>query len=662
MQSPVLLRRGLHRPSSSENVHRLHSSGVPGATTSVPTIISNSQSVTTNVLRKAARDSLISPRRHRRSGVPSARRPEDRRLLLSPNTGITAHLVAIACYLAVALVLWGHVWFGGGPAHSITCNCGDTVQQVWWFEWLPWALTHGHDPLLTNAMWSRLGGVNVLSNTSWLAPAAVLSPITLLFGPVASFNVANLLAPVLSGWAAFALAGRFSRLAGARITAGGLYAFSPFVLRNTVLGHVGLTLTAYLPLVLLLGLRLLGRETRPVRTGLLLGTLTIVEFFISLEVLAITAVTGGLCALGLMVCRPRIVAQARRQLLVAALAGATLATAALAYPVWFYLEGPRHVAGPLGPVMSSSASGIISTGPNVFNAHTELTAVGYLGPQGPNVDYLGVGLLIAIAASFPVWWRRRACTIVAGVGVLTWVLEFIPARWWAQLPLLSSIIVRRFALPVSLCAGLLIAASIDGWWSAAGRRWPGAILAMRRRGIRLAILVCTVVAFIPLIDTYSVPFRVTTSAVPAWFQHDAGSLPVGTAVLTIPFTYYTASSPMGWQSETDDDFDLIGGWAFVPGHNGVNDELMSAPAGPVAALQVLSTNPHGLTVAEQDTIRSALIRWRPLVVVVIPQDAKQGTVGAVTDTLGFSPIWSDGAWTWNLNRSTQLGVNNALEP
>ena len=212
--------------------------------------------MTTDLVREAANDSPISPRTDL---APEARQPDGRRLPPSPRTPISLHLLAVGTYLAVALVLWAHVWFGGSPAHAITCNCGDTVQQVWWFEWLPWAVAHGHSPFLTNAMWSRLGGVNVLSNTSWLAPAAVLSPVTLLFGPVASFNVANVLAPVLSGWAAFALAGRFSRLVGARIIAGGLYAFSPFVLRNTVLGHLDLTLTAYLPLLLLLGLRLLSR-------------------------------------------------------------------------------------------------------------------------------------------------------------------------------------------------------------------------------------------------------------------------------------------------------------------------------------------------------------------------------------------------------------------
>ncbi len=611
-----------------------------------------SQTVTTDLVREAAHDSAICPRTDRAS---EARQPDDQRLPPSPRTPASLHLLAIATYLALALVFWAHVWFGGSPAHAITCNCGDTVQQVWWLEWLPWAVTHGHSPFLTNAMWSRLGGVNVLSNTSWLAPAAVLSPVTLLFGPVASFNVANLLAPVLSGWAAFALAGRFSRLAGARIIAGGLYAFSPFVLRNTVLGHLDLTLTAYLPLLLLLGLRLLSREARPVRTGLLLGALTILEFFTSLEVLAIAAVTGGLCALGAMACRPRVVMAARRQLLVAASVGATLTAAALAYPVWFYLEGPRHIAGPFWPVASASASGIISAGPNVFSSYASLRAVGYLGPQGPNVDYLGVGLLVAIVASSPLWWRRPSCVVIAGVGISTWFLEFVPAWLWARLPVLSNIIVRRFALPVSLCASLLIAASIDGWWRAAGRRWPWGAQATRRRGARMLILVCAVLAFIPIIDTYSVPFHITTAAVPAWFEHDAGNLPAGTAVLSIPLTYGVASSPMGWQAEVDDDFDLIGGFVFVPGGNGVNDEMMSALGGPVDALRALSTDPSGLTVAEQETIRSALIRWRPLVVVVIPEDVEPGTVAALTATLGFPPTRSNGAWVWHLTPSTTLG-------
>jgi hypothetical protein len=562
----------------------------------------------------------------------------------------------VATYLALSLILWGHVWLGGNPAHLITCNCGDTAQQVWWFEWFPWAVTHGHNPLLTNALWARFGGVNALTNTSWMAPAAVISPITWLFGPIASFNVANLLAPVLSGWAAFAFAGRISNRAAVRLVAGGLYAFSPFIIRNTVLGHLDLTLTAYLPLVLLLGLKLLSRGGRGTRIGLWLGSLTIIQFFTGLEVLALTAVTGGLFALGVLIWRPQLVVAARRQLLHAAAVGGLLSGTVLAYPLWFYFEGPRHVVGPFWRVSSSLPWSIIWAGHHIFNANGRLAAVGYLGPKGPGVDFLGVGLLLAVVASLPWWRQRRSCVIIAGVAAVSWALEFFPSRLWAKFPLLSSMELIRFALPVSLCVGLLLAASIDGWWDAVARRWPTAREEVRRRVARTGVVALVVVAFVPLAATYSVPFRVTTATVPPWFKENASRLAPGTAVLTMPFAYGLESQPMAWQAETNDDFDLIGGWVLVPGGNGVNDEMVSHLQGPVTALLSMSRQPLCETVADQKTIRAALLRWRPLVVVEIPSDAKPGTRTAMTATLGLAPTWSNGAWTWTLDRSTRLGA------
>jgi len=565
------------------------------------------------------------------------------------------HAVAIVSYLAVSLLLWSHVWLSGNPAHSITCNCGDPSQQIWWFEWLPWAVAHGHNPLLTNAMWARLGGVNALSNTSWLLPAAVLSPVTVLFGPVASFNLANLLAPVLSGWAAFALAGRITRMTGARLLAGGLYAFSPYMLRNTVIGHIGLTMTAYLPLVLLLGLRLLERNARPARIGIWLGALTILQFFTGLEVLALTFTTAFLGGLALMAWRPDAVVRARQQLTRAAVVGASLSAVVLAYPVWFFLAGPRHVVGPFWPVQSENPWQILSAGPDVFSTHTGLDTVGYLGRQGPNTDYLGFGILLAVALSIPVWRRHVACRVVAVTAVACWVLEAVPSQQWAKLPLLSGIEPIRFALPVSLCVALLLGASIDGWWAAARRKWPGERQETHRRLARTATVVLAGAALIPLLDTYSLPFTVTSATVPAWFDHQGSHLAPGTAVLTIPFAYGTESRPMAWQAESGDTFALIGGWAFIPGANGVDDQIVSPLRGPVAALRILGRHPSKLTTAQQDSIRSALERWRPLVVVLVPHGAPAGAVRALTDTLGLRPSWSDGAWVWNLRAGSRLG-------
>lgn len=576
-------------------------------------------------------------------------------LISPPKTRTRLHVVAIATYLVIALVLWSHVWITGNPAHAITCNCGDTVQQVWWFEWLPWAVTHGHNPFLTNTIWSRLGGVNVLSNTSWLVPSAVLSPVTILFGPVATFNVANLLAPVLSGWAAFALAGWITRRTVARVVTGGLYAFSPFMLHNTVLGHLDLTLTAYLPLTLLLVLRLLSRDGNPVRIGLWLGFLTILQFFIGLEVMALTVIIGVLGLIGVCIVKPRVVAAARHRLVRATVVGAALAGVVLSYPVWFYLAGPRHVVGPYWPVGSSEPWKLLYPGSSISKPEKSLEAVGYLGARGPDTVYLGVGLIIVILVSWPLLRRRRAGKVVAGAAVSCWVLEFFPAWLWEKLPLVSSIDLARFALPMSLCVGLLVALAIDEWWRAVTRwQWTSGNASRLRVG-RVGVVVLFVLAFVPLVGTYSIPFRITTATVPLWFQRDAGHLPRGTAVLTVPFAYSIASRPMGWQAELDDDFDLIGGWAFVPGGNGVSDEIMSHLGGAVDALHALSRYPSCVSTAQQQFIRAAILRWRPLVVVEIPAYAQLGALTAITDTLGLAPALIDGSWVWTFDRTTQLG-------
>jgi len=176
---------------------------------------------------------------------------------------------------------------------------------------------------------------------------------------------------------------------------------------------------------------------------------------------------------------------------------------------------------------------------------------------------------------------------------------------------------------------------------------------------RTALFVVVVAAFIPLVDTYSVPFRVTSATVPAWFERDAPHLAPGTAVLTIPFAYGVASRPMAWQAETHDDFDLIGGFAFVPGADGVHDEMMSPLGGAVGALNVLSADPGSVTIAQQETIRAAMVRWRP-VVVVVTAGAPPGAARAVTDMLGLSPTWSGGVWVWSVGRTTRLGSLVAL--
>ena len=83
--------------------------------------------------------------------------------------------------------------------------------------------------------------------------------------------------------------------------------------------------------------------------------------------------------------------------------------------------------------------------------------------------------------------------------------------------------------------------------------------------------------------------------------------------------------------------------------------MVSALPPPVAALHTLSNHPLHLTTSDQESIRAAVSRWRPLVLVVIPAYARPETVVAITDTLGLRPTRVDGAWVWDLRHKTRLG-------
>ncbi|HEV3132733.1 MAG TPA: hypothetical protein VGY51_12295, partial [Acidimicrobiales bacterium] len=112
-------------------------------------------------------------------------------------------LYAAAGYLFVSLIVWWHVWTGN-PTTVTTCGCGDSSLFTWFLEWPAYALSHGHNPLYSTALFHPTG-VNLLSNTAEVGIGVVLAPVTWLFGPVATLNVALTLSPVLSALAMYVL-------------------------------------------------------------------------------------------------------------------------------------------------------------------------------------------------------------------------------------------------------------------------------------------------------------------------------------------------------------------------------------------------------------------------------------------------------------------------
>ncbi|MGH9296939.1 MAG: hypothetical protein ACRDZP_03070, partial [Acidimicrobiales bacterium] len=208
---------------------------------------------------------------------------------------VTGHVAVVALLAGLAIWMMGRVWLGGHPTSTVLCQCGDPAQSVWFMAWVPWAISHGHNPLFTTRILAGQGGANLLQSTSYLLQSFVLSPVTWLFGPTASFNLAETMAPVLSGWSMYVAAGRVASRFVPRAAAAVLWAFSPFVVEAETYGHLNFSWLFFPPLVFYLLHRLLSEDRlSPLLVGTALGLLVVIQFFSGTEPLLITALAAGL--------------------------------------------------------------------------------------------------------------------------------------------------------------------------------------------------------------------------------------------------------------------------------------------------------------------------------------------------------------------------------
>ncbi len=97
---------------------------------------------------------------------------------------------------------------------------------MWFLRWVPFALAHGHDLLVTHHL-NYPDGVNLMWNTSLPLPGLLLAPVTDAWGPVLSFNLLLVLAYGLSAWCAYLAIRRFVPGHLAAAVGGLIYGFSP---------------------------------------------------------------------------------------------------------------------------------------------------------------------------------------------------------------------------------------------------------------------------------------------------------------------------------------------------------------------------------------------------------------------------------------------------
>ena len=586
--------------------------------------------------------------------------------------------LAFTIYLIVSIGVWWHVW-SGHPTTVTTCGCDDPSLSTWFLAWPAYAIAHGHNPFYSTALFHP-GGINLLSNTGMLGIGIPLAPITWIFGPVATLNVASTLGPALSAAAMFWLLRRWVQSSAAAFVGGLVFGFSPMVLDNLAVAHLNLVFLVLLPPMVACLDELLVRQRRSsLKTGVVLGLLVTAQFFLSTEILtmaAVLAVTTIVLLVAYAALHPGELAARAPYAGRGLLAALAVALVLLAYPAWFALRGPAHLSGQVWPATIPGSGGIDFT--NLWQLHylgrsaVEFFA-GYQGPALPQIEYFGLGMFIVLAAGMVVWRRDRRMWIFGAIGVITVVLALGLKSYWtpwrvlAHIPLILNVISSRFTILTSLCAATLLAIIVDRTHASVRDRvqrvgtirvGPQVAARMgpltRAAGVGAALAVAAL-AIVPMGRAMAgnIPLTTQTVTLPIWFTEVAPHLPPRQVVLTFP-PPVTGGSAMTWHAVDDLHFALATGAGpqSVPQRAGKERKGLGIITGASQLFFKLAP----VTSSNVDAVRQALAGWgvTQLVVpnpkILVPHYNRDSStawaLGLFTLALHRGPQFRGDSWVW----------------
>lgn len=561
---------------------------------------------------------------------------------LMPARGwITTAAIALV-YVGVAVIANWPAW-SQGVSHSLqTSGATDVQEEVWFLAQTPWAIIHGLNPF-GNGLLNAPVGINLMDNTSMLILGLIGTPITLLLGPLATFNILLDFAFASSAFAFYLMVRRFVSWAPAAFLGGLLYGFSPFAIAEGT-GHLFLVFNPVPPLIIVvLDRTLRTRQSSPLSGGILLGLCLIAQLYISSEMFASLVVMIAI-AVGLYVgywlsARPDF--DYRRLVRFAVVAG-LVSVLGIGYGAWMALVGPNHISGPaqspvaLAGVSEDPVGWVVPTVNQRFNAG--LAGVGdplvadraadwhvIVDSTGENGSYIGIPLLLLLVVGALVLRRRRLVQALAAMAIAALILSLgshlhldgrltpvrLPFLVLAHLPLFDSSVAARYALFFWLFAALIFAIVLESVRT----------FFARGSGVGLAplagVMSCALagMALLPLVPAW--PYSATRWSSPAWFLHAGRSLPAGSTVLVYPMASPGDSSAMIWQAEAHMDFKMPGGYAVFRSASGPGTFVPAVS--PLQTAMALCTEGRELPLTGP-AMRSLLVSWK-IGYVVVPLSA-----------------------------------------
>ncbi len=460
-------------------------------------------------------------------------------------------------YISLSIVYFHP--FSHNFEHTIFMPGGDPESFIWFIYWWPYAILHGLNPFITHSVWSPSGD-NLTWATSIPTLSLITAPLTIIFGPIFSWNLLSLLAAPLNAFCAFLLLRYLYKNNAAAFIAGYIFGFSSYVM-GQLLGHLNLDFVCLIPLAVLIFIMSVRNEINRYYFITIMAIIIFLEAGISTEVLA-TATLFGFISIIIFLFFEKDLQKEIRYSSIFLVASYLVASILLSPFLYFLIEGfsgvPKVVNSPV--IFSSDLLNYIVPTPitridgGVFSSISSL----FTGNYAEEGAYLGIPLLLVTAFSLRDYIAESRKTGLALVVIFITVVVFsfgpylhvngvitnIPMPWtfFAHIPLIREALPTRFTNYASLIVAIII-----GFWLS------------RRESINKKYI-ATLSSLLFIVPNTSM-YNWGSQHVPRIFTEH--KLLTGDNVIVLPFG--NTGPSMFWQMESGMKFNMVGGYVgFTP--------------------------------------------------------------------------------------------------
>jgi hypothetical protein len=396
---------------------------------------------------------------------------------------VAVHLAVLAGFMAAGIaVAWPRAsYLPGRLPYS-----RDAGSYVWGFWWIAHQVEHLGNPWFTRAI-AAPAGVQLGLHALMPLPSLLMMPVTIAFGPSASYNLLCIALPGLLCYATYRVARLWLPSQVGAIAAGAFFGLSSMLTWRSWY-HLNLAAgVLFFPLALEAAVRL--RRRPGWRQAVVLGLVVGGALLTDQEMAVLVIIMVGTALVPWLLGRPT--AAKLRAATLAVIVGGLFASPQIIAVIQQTKSGgatsPLHALGTSYVVSGVNLTNMFALSPRVNSFGLEGLPMIYDGPIGDGISTFGLVLSVLAALGLALAWRRRSarllallwlgCVVLALGAVLKIdshlftpaaqefngqrVSAIMPYTWFVRLPVLSGFreanrIMMLGIMPAALLAGAAV--------------------------------------------------------------------------------------------------------------------------------------------------------------------------------------------------------------